>query len=90
MNQGTSWWRGAIRASCITFLVWLCFIVAAAILGGLSSFYTGRAEELPKWNGWAYLIFSVKEGAMFGALVTWPLALVVFVVCSLHRDDNCK
>jgi len=60
-------------------LVWCCFIVLASALGGFLSFYTGKAEELPKWNGWSYLIFSAKEGAMFGAILTWPLAIIALV-----------
>ena len=44
------------------------------------SFYTGKAEELPKWNGWPYLVFSVKEFAVMGVIVTWPLAVIIAFV----------
>jgi hypothetical protein len=81
-SQRTSF---AIRAFRFALLVWVCCIAAAAITGGLASFWTGRTEELPKWNGWSYLVFCGKEGAILGAILTWPLALFVLVVRLLHR-----
>lgn len=59
---------------------WCCYIGLAAILGGILSFCTGYTEEIPKWNGWSYLIFSMKEGAMLGIVLTCPAALIVFFI----------
>ena len=69
-------WRSVIVASA----VWCCFIGLAAMFGGILSLFTGKADELPTWNGWSYLAFSVKEGTMFGVILTWPFALIAFVL----------
>jgi hypothetical protein len=60
--------------------VWFVFILLASAFGGLTSFFTGKAAELPKWNGLHYLLFCAKEGAMMGVIVTWPCGVIAFVV----------
>ena len=40
----------------------------------------GKAEELPKWNGWSYLFFCAKEFAMMGAILTLPIAVIIALV----------
>jgi hypothetical protein len=80
---------GNMRPILIAIVVWMGLIGAAAAFGGFMSLYTGKASELPKWNGWSYLIFCAEQGAMFGAVLTWPIALVVFFVArvgSRQRD----
>ena len=69
-----------LRSLGLAVLVWCFFIALATAFGGVMSFGTGKAEELPKWNGWFYLCFCAKEGAIFGTILTWPLALIAFVV----------
>ncbi len=73
------WLRSVITA----LLVWCCFIFLASALGAFLSFYTGKAAELPNWNGWSYLMFSAKEGAMFGAILSWPLAIIALILSLL-------
>ena len=72
-------WQPAI----VSAAVWCCCIGLAAMFGGILSFFTGKADELPKWNGWSYLAFSLKEGAMFGVILAWPFAMIAFVVSYL-------
>ena len=67
----------------LAVFVWFFLIALASIFGGFMSFFTGKAEELPKWNGWSYLFFSAKAGAMMGAILTLPIALITFVVSCL-------
>lgn len=64
----------------IAIFVWLGLIAAAAAFGCFMSLYTGKASELPTWNGWAYLVFCAQEGATFGAILTWPIALFVWLL----------
>ena len=78
----------ALRSAIIGLSVWLGLIAAAAAFGAFTSLYAGDASELPKWNGWGYLTFSAKEGAMFGFVLSWPIALIsslVTLVVSLLR-----
>ena len=68
-----------MRPLIIAVIVWLVLIAAASILGGYSSLYTGIASELPKWNGWSYLLFCAREFAILGAVLTLPVAVLVFI-----------
>lgn len=61
-------------------LVWLGLILIAGIIGGFLSLWTGRGQDLPKWNGWPYLAFSIGEGIKFGALLASPIALFVLAI----------
>jgi len=72
-----------LRPVVVALLVWCCLIFLASALGALLSFYTGKAAELPKWNGWSYLVFSAKEFAMMGAILSSPFAVIAFVVSLL-------
>lgn len=60
-------------------IAWLGLIAAATALGGFSSLFTGKVTELPKWNGWSYLVFCAREGAMLGTVLALPLALITFL-----------
>ena len=74
--RSSRWLRSVVISMC----VWVFFILLASAFGGLSSFYTGKAGEIPKWNGLSYFLFSAKEGAMMGAILTCPCAAIAFVV----------
>jgi len=52
------------------------------------SLYTGAANEVPKWNGWAYFFFSMKEFAIMGAVLAVPFAIVVATVISVLRNTK--
>ena len=67
----------------MAFALWCCLVGLAAILGARLSYYTGRAHEIPKWNGWSYLIFSVKEFALIGAILALPFAMITFAISYL-------
>ena len=69
-----------VWAAFAAFLVWLALVGVSATFGGLTSLFTGDSKQLPTWNGWSYFLFCAKEGAMFGAILTWPIALIAFVV----------
>jgi ABC-type Fe3+-siderophore transport system permease subunit len=80
-----------MRALVTALSLWLILIAIAAMFGGLTSFITGKSADLPQWNGWSYLFFSVKEGALFAILLTWPLPLFLFLVFwfgSNRRDSK--
>ena len=77
-----------MRALLIGIIAWLGFIVAGAVFGAFLSLGTGTRSELPKWNGWSYLVFVVKEGAMAGVELTWPIALLVFIVALVKRQSK--
>ncbi len=61
-----------------------------AILGGFLSIQTTAAGEMPKWNGWSYFFFSVKEIAMVGAMLALPLSLIILVVTYFNSSDGTK
>jgi hypothetical protein len=69
-----------MRALGIAIVAWIGLLFAGAVVGGFASSFTGYASELLKWNGWSYVMFCAQEGAMFGAVLTWPIALIVFLV----------
>jgi hypothetical protein len=71
------WFR--LRPTTIAISVWLSLTAAATALGGFASLYTGKASDLPQWNGWSYLLFCAREGAMVGGTLALPIALVVFL-----------
>jgi hypothetical protein len=80
-----------MRPFIIGLLVWLGLTIAASALGGILSLYTGDASELPQWNGWTYFLFGVAEGALFGAMFTWLIALLVFVIAwACFRDHDVE
>lgn len=83
-SQTISFTIRVVRCLVIGVLVWLGLTVAAAGFGGLMSLGAEEVSELPKWNGWSYFTFSVKEGAMFGVVLTWPIALIVFLVAMVR------
>ncbi|QNN23775.1 hypothetical protein HED60_16360 [Planctomycetales bacterium ZRK34] len=69
-----------MRALLVGITVYMGLIIAGFIFGGVLSFGTGSAEELPKWNGGAYLFFCAGEGAMFAAILTWPIGILASLV----------
>jgi hypothetical protein len=71
---------GVIGSAVVGVMTWLGLIAAAAAFGSLTSLYTGQSSELPKWNGWSHFVFCAKDGAMFGFVLTWPIAVIVFLV----------
>ena len=75
---GTKLYRFAV----VTVLIWGLFITCATVFGATTSFYTGKAEELPKWNGWSYLFFSAREFAVMGVILTWPIAMTIGLIVS--------
>jgi hypothetical protein len=72
-----------MRALLISAIIWIGCIVAASALGAHLSFYTGERSELPKWNGWDYLLFSVNESAIMGGLLGIPIAILAFCIAWL-------
>ena len=72
------WISYMMRALVVGILVWLGLIVAGAAIGGGTSFYTGMSSPIPRWNGWSYFTFCAQEGAKLAAVLTWPVAFVVF------------
>ncbi len=72
-----------MRALKIGVIVWLGCIFASGLLGGWLSFFTGRQSEIPKWNGWNYFWFSVREFITMGALIGVPVAMTAFVIAWL-------
>jgi hypothetical protein len=56
---------------------WFIQVGLAVLLGAIASLYTGRAEELPNWNGWSYMFFSARDFAMVGMVVALPMTLIV-------------
>jgi hypothetical protein len=77
--------RALERALSFGIIAWVGLVLAGAVVGRLLSFGTGTASELPKWNGWSYLAFSAREGARAAEVLTWFVALVVFVVSLVWR-----
>jgi hypothetical protein len=73
--------RRWFRVSPITVAaaVWLSLTALATVIGGCGSLYTGKAADIPQWNGWSYLLFCAREGAMLGGVLALPVALAVFV-----------
>lgn len=69
------------RAGLILFSMWLSVFFFFVVAFGILSFYTGYADELPQIPSLEYFLFSVKEGAMIGALVASLLmAIPAFVL----------
>ena len=81
---------GVVGSAMVGILIWLGLIAASAVFGSVMSLFTGESSELPKWNGWSYLAFCAKEGAMFGAVLTWPIALIVFLVGVVRLWQRAK
>jgi len=72
-----------------TFIKFLsAFIVLGAALGAIGSFYTGQAQELPKFNGQEYLIFCSKLG-VYGALV-FGLPASILIALVKNKNNNKK
>jgi hypothetical protein len=69
-----------MRALVVGILVWVGLIVAGAAVGGGTSFYTSMSSPIPRWSGWSYFTFCAQEGAALAAVLTWPVAFVVFCV----------
>ena len=75
-----------MRAAIVSSVLWIGLICVGAIVGAYSSFLTGKSTEIPKWNGWSYLWFCMKDFAILTALVTFPIAAFVFLISMfLHR-----
>jgi hypothetical protein len=72
--------RLRMRALLISIAVWFDLILVGATWGGLGSFYTGKASELPKWNGWNYFWFAAKEGAIISSILSFPIAVIAFLI----------
>jgi hypothetical protein len=70
--------RVALAAK-VTTLAWLCVLGAGFALGGVASTYTGKASELPKWNGLDYFLFCGKEFAMLAGAISLPFAVMFFI-----------
>jgi hypothetical protein len=45
----------------------------------VASTYTGKASELPKWNGLDYFLFCGKEFAMLAGAISLPFAVMFFI-----------
>jgi hypothetical protein len=78
-----------MRALIVGILVWLGLIVAGAAIGGGTSFYTGTSSAIPRWSGWSYFAFCAQEGAKLAAVLTWPVAFVVFCVILVSLRRTC-
>lgn len=76
------------RSIVIGAAVWIALLIVGAAFGALASFYTGSASELPRWNGWRYVVFCVKEGVTFTAILTWPIPLVAFLILWARQRRN--
>ncbi|QDV17325.1 hypothetical protein Pan153_19600 [Gimesia panareensis] len=44
-------WKRLCGSTLIALVVWICCIGLSALLGARLSYYTGKADEIPKWNG---------------------------------------
>lgn len=80
-------WR-FLRSVVVAVLVWCCFVALGAIMGGVLSCYTGKAEEISKWNGWSYFMFSVKEFSKFGAVLSFPFVMLAFAISWFTSGAN--
>lgn len=69
-----------MRPLAVAATVWFSLTIIAAICGGVLSMFTGKAGNLPQWNGWPYFIFCTKEGMLFGQLIAFPAAILALVV----------
>jgi hypothetical protein len=67
-----------MRALITAVIVWLTLIALASLFGGVLSLYTGHVSEIPKWNGWSYFFFSVREIGLLGAILTLLIGVIVF------------
>lgn len=74
-----------MRSLWMTLSVWLALAACGACLGGVLSCYTGKAGDLPQWNGWDYFLFCMREWFAFGAIFTIPIAVAVFLVFVIQR-----
>lgn len=70
--------RPQMLAFLISVTLWLGCIGAGAVLGAHLSFYSGERSQLPKWNGWDYLLFSAKESAILCGIFGIPIAVIAF------------
>lgn len=78
-----------MRSLTLAARIYFGLILLAAFGGALSSFFTGKARDLPQWNGWSYLIFCVKEFAFFGAMMAFPIFILTLVVLTITlRNRN--
>jgi hypothetical protein len=71
-------------------ITWFVIAAVATVIGALLSFGTGDSNELPQWNGMEYLVFMSLGGALAGALVGMPFALIVLIASLLtaHSDGG--
>jgi hypothetical protein len=60
------------------------------MFGAVMSLFTGKADDLPQWNGVSYMVFCAKEGFLFGAIVAFPVALICCFILLLIRKRNGK
>ena len=74
----------------ISGVIWVLIVVFFASLLGILSFYTGKSSEPPKWNGWAYLFFSIGEGLLIGVPIASVVALFVCAVIFLWSTPDKK
>jgi len=79
-----------MRPLIVAVLVLFGLLAIATMVGAFMSFLTGRADELPQWNGLTYLIFCAKEGAMFGTMCAVPIAVLTFVVVWLAGNSPAQ
>jgi hypothetical protein len=82
--------RSQMLALLISLTVWIGCIGAASVLGAWLSFYTGERSELPKWNGWEYLWFSVNEFAVMGSIFGIPIAILAFCIAWLVVNGKSR
>jgi len=69
-----------MRALLIGMAVWIGCILCGALSGGFLSSYTGKSEDLPKWNGWAYFWFCFGDFAKISAVLALPVAIIAFAI----------
>ncbi len=71
-----------------TAVTWIVIAAFAAVIGALLSFGTGDSDALPQWNSMEYLVFMSLGGALVGAMVGMPLALIVFIASVLTSHSG--
>jgi hypothetical protein len=77
-----------MRSLGIAVIVGTVLVTAAAFVGGVLSLFTGKATDLPQWNGWPYFFFCAREGAIFGAIVALPIAGVAFILLAFRSSGG--
>lgn len=63
------------------------FAIVGAVIGGTGSFYTGHAQDLPKFNGLEYLFFCAKLG-VWAALLIGIVPSIYFAVTKNKMEPN--